>query len=292
MVLEYLLSPQEAEKRPWELVLIAFVFVSLGVLTQLLIPALQGSVIIFALIPSIPIFYLVLMSDEAHEERYSRMKREIEEWKGVLRAVKDDELKKLPHFALWHRLKRIYSVHRSMIHLFGFYFIGAVLAYTFWFAVLPSQASYELYYPQLQEIRTLSSSVLSSQAFSQEAVEFLFYHNLQVFVLMFLFSVLYGIGALYLLLWNASIIGAVVGEKILRDGIFGVVTGFLGLIPHGIFELSSYFVVALAGGVLSVSIARSSYKKPFFKYLVEDVALLTLVALVLLAIGALIEASY
>ena len=292
MVLEYLLSPQEAERRPWELVLIAFVFVSLGVLTQLLIPALQGSVIIFALIPSIPLFYLVLMSDEAHEERYSKMKREIEEWKRVLRAMKDDELKRLPRFALGHRIKRVYGVHRSLIQLFAFYFIGAVLAYTFWFAVLPSESSYELFYPQLQEIRTLSSSILTTQGFSEDAFNYLFNHNLQVFALMFLFSVLYGIGALYLLLWNASIIGVVVGERILNQGVMGVITGFLGLIPHGFFELFSYFIVALAGGILSVSLARNSSKKPFFKYLVEDIALLTAAALVLLAIGAVIEASY
>lgn len=291
MVLEYIVSPSDAQKRPWQLMIVSFLFVSFGVLTQLLIPSLQGSVIIFALIPLIPLFFFVLLNDEEEEENYDRMRDEVEEWKKVLRELKDVQLTRLSRFAIGHRFKRIISVHKTLIELFGFVFLGAIIAYTFWFSVLPQQQSYGLFLQQLQEIKTLKA-VITAQIFSPEKFELLALHNFQVLGLMFLFSLLYGIGALYLLLWNASIIGVILGQRLIEQGILGVIAGFLGLIPHGIFEITAYLVAALAGGVLSVSIMRSSNKKPFFKYLLEDIALLTLLSIVLLVIGAVVEAYY
>lgn len=291
MVLEYIVSPSEAKRSPWEVAIVSFLFVSFGVLTQLLIPSLQGSVIIFALIPLIPLFFFILLRDEAEEEHYDTMKEEIDAWKKVLKELKDEQLSHLSRFALVHRFKRIVNVHKTLIELFGFVFLGSILAYTFWFSILPQQQSYDLFYQQLQEVRTLKA-IITAQVFSIERFEFLLFHNTQVLALMFLFSLLYGIGALYLLLWNASIIGVILGEKLVQQGIFGVILGFLSLIPHGIFEIASYLVAALAGGVLSIAIMRSSNKKPYFKYLVEDVVILAVLALVLLVVGAVVEAYY
>ncbi len=291
MVLEYIVSPREARNKPWELAVVSFLFVSFGVLTQMLIPSLQGSVIIFALIPMIPLFFFVLLNDEAAEEHYDRMKGEVDAWKKVLRVLEDEQLSHLSKFALAHRFGRILRVHKPLIQLFGFVFLGAVIAYTFWFAVLPKDVSYNLFYQQLQEIRTLKD-VVTGQFIQPDKFAFLLGHNLQVLGLMFVFSIVYGIGALYLLLWNASIIGVILGEKLATNGIFGLGIGFLGLIPHGIFEIGAYLVAALAGGVLSISIMRSSNKKPFFRYLLEDVALLAALAVLLLFVGAVIESAY
>lgn len=291
MVLEYIISPREAQNKPWELVIVSFLFVSFGVLTQMLIPSLQGSVIIFALIPLIPLFFFVLLNDEASEEHYDKMKEEVEAWKKVLRVIQDEELSHLSRFAIAHRFRRIFRVHKSLIALFGYVFLGAIIAYTFWFAILPKDVSYNLFYQQLQEVRTLKDAV-TGQFIQPDRFSFLLAHNVQVLGLMFIFSIVYGIGALYLLLWNASIIGVILGEKLATNGILGLVIGFLGLIPHGIFEIGAYLVAALAGGVLSISIMRSSNKKTFFKYLLEDVALLAALAIVLLIVGAVIESSY
>src|SRR3989344_3972621 len=100
MVLEYIVSPAEAKKKPWELIVVSFLFVSFGVLTQLLIPSLQGSIIIFALIPFIPLFFFVLLNEESAEEHYSKVKEEIEEWKDVLKELEDEQLSRLSRFAL------------------------------------------------------------------------------------------------------------------------------------------------------------------------------------------------
>lgn len=291
MVLEYIISPREASNKPWELVVVSFLFVSFGVLTQLLIPSLQGSIIIFALIPLIPLFFFALLNDEAAEEHYDIMKEEIESWKKVLKVVKSEELSHLSPFALGHRFRRIVRVHKALIELFAFVFLGAIAAYTFWFAILPKEISYNMFLQQLQEIHTLKDLV-TAQVFSPGRFDFLLNHNLQVLGLMFAFSIVYGIGALYLLLWNASIIGVILGERLVEKGFFGLIFGFLGLVPHGIFEITAYLVAALAGGILSISIMRSSNKKTFFRYLLEDVGLLVLLALALLVIGALIESSY
>ncbi len=109
---------------------------------------------------------------------------------------------------------------------------------------------------------------------------------------MFGFCLLYGIGSIYLLLWNASVIGVVLGSKILESGIVGGIIGFMGLVPHGSLELAGYFVGSLSGGIISVALMRGKHKKGGFKQALLDAGLLALAAILLIGFGALLEGSY
>ena len=64
---------------------------------------------------------------------------------------------------------------------------------------------------------------------------------------------------------------------------------FLSFFIHGIFEILGYFVGAIAGGILSVSIIRKHYNQPKFKNLLWDVFLLTALAFILIVVGAVVE---
>ncbi len=268
MVLDFLVSPNGVKKDPWMLVVATFVFVSFGVLVELHVP-IQGSIIIFAMVPLIPLVWQVLFSEEDEEEK----------------AVEAFKAGKGPLRLFWN--------HVDLWEVFAFFFLGATLAYTFWFAILPTADSAALFAPQLKEVQLIQGSLTGGRVFSPDTFQFLFQHNLQVLGLMLVFSLVYGIGSIYLLLWNASIIGVVLGGKIHALGPIGLVTGFLGLLPHGIFELSAYFLASIGGGLLSMELMRSGLKKPvLFCHVFLDVLVLIGVSLLLLAIGAAIEASY
>ena len=274
MVLDYLLSPHQARKDPWSLAIAAMLFVSFGVIIDVLMPSVHGSIIIFAMLPAIPLLWMLMVREEVEEEK--------------------DNL--LGHAGYYHKHGFLGSIkpHGSLWEILAFFFLGAVIAYTFWYAALPAETSQQMFADQINEVKLIQGAMATAATgnmFTEGKFWFLFEHNLQVLGIMFVFCLLYGIGSVYMLMWNASIIGVVLGGKIATEGIPGVVVGFLGLLPHGIFEISAYFVATIAGGIFSVSLMRG-VTKPGFRYVLYDVLFWTGLSLALLAIGAAIEASY
>jgi len=293
MVLEQLVSPARARREPQDLLVVSALFVSFGVLVQIFLPTVRGSAIVFAMIPAIPLVWSLVFREERMEE------------KELIELVE--------------KKYNFFTHHKTLIEVFSFFFLGAVIAYAFWYAVLPPDLAKLVFSDQISELKSIQASVtnLVTQAGSVhgESVEsadsvlqvnigltgflvnqarfwLLFYHNLQVLALMFLFCLLYGIGSVYMLLWNASIIGVVVGKRIQTEGFTGLFTGIASLLPHGIFEVTAYFIASIAGGVLSMSIAHRHHNKQFFRILVLDVFTLAIISLILLTIGAFIESAY
>jgi uncharacterized membrane protein SpoIIM required for sporulation len=211
--------------------------------------------------------------------------------------------------------------------VFAWFFLGAIIAYCACFALLPDAAAQTIFADQLNEVKAIQGFAASQNAndaagaasnaagaasnaaanaasnaasatgrvFSEGKFWTLFTHNFTVLALMFLFCLVYGVGSVYLLLWNASIIGVVIGTKVKTDGLMGFATGFFGLFPHGIFEIAAYFVASIAGGVISMAIARVARGKcprREIPMLAMDSVILVVVSLVLLAIGSAIESSY
>ncbi len=289
MVLEQLVSPARVRREPQDLLVVSALFVSFGVLVQLFLPSVRGSAIIFAMIPAIPLVWSLIFREERMEEK-------------ELMIVVGNKYNFFTH-------------HKTLIEVFSFFFLGAVIAYAFWYAVLPEDLEKLVFSDQINELKNIQTTMAGIAANAAAGVSgvtqtlevtagvtglvinqtlfwTLFYHNLQVLALMFLFCLLYGIGSIYMLLWNASIIGVVVGKRVQLEGFFGLFTGIASLLPHGIFEVSAYFIASIAGGVLSMSIAHRHHNKQFFYVLLLDVFTLAIVSLVLLAIGALIESTY
>lgn len=290
MVLEQLVSPARARREPQDLLVVSALFVSFGVLVQLFLPTVRGSAIIFAMIPAIPLVWALIFREERMEE------------KELMEVVE--------------KKYNFFTHHKTLIEVFSFFFLGSVIAFAFWYAVLPPDLGKLVFADQTSELKSIQASVanlagnaasaanggagqflevsVSGTAFVVNQARFwvLFAHNLQVLALMFLFCLLYGIGSVYMLLWNASIIGVVVGQRIQAEGFFGMFTGIASLLPHGIFEVVAYFVASIAGGVLSMSIAHRHHNKQFFYVLLLDVFALTIVSLILLSIGAFIESTY
>ncbi|MFA6048748.1 MAG: stage II sporulation protein M [Candidatus Micrarchaeia archaeon] len=264
MVLELLVSPHKAKREPWDLAILAFVFVSVGVGLRVMLPSMDGSPVVFAMVPAIPLLWTLLVREEREDEEFHRHNR------------------------------GFFDYHADLIEIFGFFFIGASIAYTAWYVLLPPETAAAVFESQLDEIKLVQGamSAATAAAFKPETFQLLFYHNLQVLALMFVFSLVYGIGSIYLLLWNASVIGVFVGTYVHSGGLAGVINAILGLIPHGSLEIIAYFIASISGGILSVAIARHRWQHPEFKYVMLDVLLLAAVSVILLVLGALLESSY
>ena len=270
MVLDVLLPPRRALREPWLIAVVSALFVSFGIAVQLLIPSLHGSAVIFAMVPAIPLVWTLLMHEERCEENACYR------FSSPLAGE-----------------RKFFEYHERLILVFAWFFLGAIVAYTAWFAALPTQSGNAVFSDQLSEVKAIQGLAAGTgRVFNEGRFFTLLAHNLQVLALMFAFCVVYGVGSIYLLLWNASIIGVVIGAKIKLEGFGGFATGFLGLFPHGVFEVAAYFVASIAGGVLSMALARFKCNKREMPMLVMDIVVLSVISLILLVIGSAIESSY
>ena len=269
MVLEYILTPKSARREPYKLLPATMLFFSVGIAVFLLIPGLRVTPIFFSLIPLLPLMLRLLVWEERTEE------------------------------ALVRKNAGFFAYHRVLLEAYAFIFVGAMLATVIWSVALPEGASRDVFSDQTKEIEAIRTTVTdpyasgTGSAIKPDFFAFLVGHNMQVLAFMFLFSLLYGVGSLYLLLWNASILGVFIAMRIKAQGIMsGFLGGFLGLLPHGIFEVSAYFVASIAGGILSIAVMRRHLDRPELKTVLMDVLFLAAVSVVLLIIGSFIESSY
>ncbi|MFH0986870.1 MAG: stage II sporulation protein M [Candidatus Micrarchaeota archaeon] len=133
----------------------------------------------------------------------------------------------------------------------------------------------------------------------------IFVNNMEVLVLAFVLSLMLGAGAIFLIAWNATIIGVLIAKIAETPAAFGALELMPGntalnyifalpytlllLLPHGIFEFGAYFIGAVAGGILSVAIIREKYKMGSIMPIAFDSLKYFAIAVALLLVGAVIE---
>ncbi len=299
MVLEAIISPKTARQKPWLIAVLAFVFVTIGILASDFL-GIQKSIMAITLIaiPAVPFLWRLFDFEEAETEQ-----------SVVLGS-------------------RTIARHLPIILVMSMFFIGLIAGFVFWNIALPTEKSNQIFEVQLNELNnigaasgkaisaepggqtgsnsgrddagTLSGKAISSigdQRFT-DTFEMLFFHNLGVLLIILLFSLLYGAGAVLVFVWNASIIGTFIATyaKKAAVGAAGALLGGVGasalsLVPHGSFELLAYLIAALGGGILSSAVTREAHKTNSFMLVMHDALKLTAVAIIFLAIGAFIEAG-
>jgi len=276
MVLEFWFERKSVLPSALEIFSQAILFVSLAVAGTFLVGVgqAQWSFLFLVGLPSIP-FLLKVFQCEV----------EVEESKGKAMGA------------------GILSRHYLAIKVLAAFFLGLVVAFSFWYSVLPANDAKSLFGLQQEELKNIRNSFQGYALAGEQVFESIFTHNLAVLLFIVLFSVVYGAGAIFILIWNASVIGVFLVEfaRLYAENsgtittgatgglLAGLGTGFLGILPHGIFELLSYLTAAMAGGILSSAVVRGDFRKPIFMHIVYDIAKLLGWAIVFLAFGAFIE---
>ena len=237
MVLESLISPEKAEKNPLSMVIYGFIFASISIILSLLIFREEASMVsvFLTVMISIPLMYSTTKFEENEDLKINNEK--------VL-------------------LKQ----HWKALKFFVFLFFGFIIAYSIWFIALPEETTQSLFTAQLTTINTINSKISGNLLIDSGILLRIFMNNVKVMLFSLFFSLFFGAGAIFILTWNASVIGAAMGtfatEKI---GIFG--TYFISfplsmeiLVAYNsfmIFVISSLFLIRLSFS-LSLSSLRSS----------------------------------
>lgn len=185
-------------------------------------------------------------------------------------------------------------MHRKIILLYLLIFLGVLIGFSFFSLALPSLATNSLFEKQIGIIYGDVSG--SAIGFNSDLFQDLFFHNLNVLLLAFFTALLIGDGAIFLLVWNASVWGIIFGNlaktAALTSALNPVVIFFLVLfivLPHLIFEAISYILAGTAGGVISRTFIRMGVGSKKFKSLIISSIVILIVAIGVLAGAMLIE---
>ena len=273
MVLESLLFPIKAEKRPWQMFFLGFLYASIGLFVSLWIFRDQASLVMVFMITmaALPIFYNTMKFEESKD------------------LIIDTE-------------SHILREHNKAISFFMYMFIGMTFACALWYSVLPTELVNSIFDKQVGTIQTINNQVSGHVIQNLNIFSRILFNNLKVLAFSILFSFIYGAGAIFILAWNATVIGAAIGNFIrsnvssytnslgfLQAGnYFHVVSiGLLKYSIHGVPEIAAYFYGGLAGGILSVAIIRKHFRTKKFPAIMVDFS-----ELILIAIGFLVAAAF
>ena len=281
MVLEDIISPGWAENRPSMMMIVGAIYTTLAIFLSYYIFEAYSSIFMVFLttLAVLPIVYKLIKTEEQKD-------------------LTDMEEKIL--------LKE----HSRALKAFMYLFIGATLCFAFWYTVLPADMTSTIFHSQSTTITTINARVTEQTAISGNATSGaaiftkIFFNNFKVLLFCILFSFIYGAGAIFILIWNASIVGTAIGSFI-RASIETLVTsscgagagttfcaissGILRYTVHGIPEILAYFVAALAGGIISIAVINQEFNSRKFEHILLDSADLLMLAIAILFIAAILE---
>lgn len=277
-MLETLINPKKGEKGPWKMFFIGLIYASLSLLLVHWFfsedPNLSNAsgmlVVLFCIMFSFPFMYYIIKTEEKEDEQVE----------GI--------------YSIW-------NAHKDAIYAFMWLFLGFVVAFSFWNIVLQDAnlLNFQIQtYCQINSpgdiegcVQQYSSGNLDGvTGNSINGVRFLSIIENNVYVMIFtlIFSLIFGAGALFILIWNASVIAAAIGI-FTKYNLSEIPLGIARYAIHGLPEIAAYFITALAGGIFGVGLIRHGVRDKRFLKVLENVIILIFLALIILVFAALIE---
>ncbi len=278
-MLEMLVNPKKAEKRPWEMFFIGAFYATVSLLLVKWIfsgdPVLSKYtgilVVTFVVMFSIPFMYY---------------------------AIKNEEEKDL-HIK---GFKLLLKEHAKALTYFMFLFLGFIVAFSFWYIVFAD--GNQSFRAQIETYCIINKPAYFDECVSEYGIKHIskttafltakdkivniFANNIYVLIFTLVFSLLFGAGAIFILAWNASVISAAIGI-FSESNLANLPLGVMRYMIHGVPEIGAYFSGALAGGIISIAVIRHDIHSEKFWVILQDSLNLVILAVVLLFIAALVE---
>ena len=273
-----LINPKNAERRPWQMFFIGAFYASLSIFLvnqifskDAVLSKYSGILLVtFMVMFTMPFIYYTLKYEEEKIKPSSK-------YSGLLRE------------------------HTRAIYAFLWLFVGFVVALSFWYTILTSTQSFRAQIETYCLINRPANfedcvkqygikDVTTSTGFlsNKERLFLIFTNNIYVLFFTIIFSLIFGAGVIFVLAWNASVIAAAVGI-FTNSSLIQLPIAFFRFFLHGIPEIASYFIVALAGGMVSVAVVNHEFGTDKFWNTLYDALNLTIIGVVILFLAALIE---
>lgn len=119
-------------------------------------------------------------------------------------------------------------------------------------------------------------------------------NNLYVMMIAFVLSLFYGSGALFIITLNASIFGSAIARVIImrmpETGMISYALCNIGIMFfHMIPEVTSYFLAAIAGGIMSKALTKEKIWGKKFNTILADAIKMMIISIIVLVVATWIE---
>lgn len=278
MVFESIMGPKSAEKKPWLMFVYGFIYSTFAMFLANYILSDYASLatVFFTTLFFMPLFYRTMI----YEER-----KDIAEFMDEKSLLKE---------------------HSKAMLFFIFLFLGLTISFSLWYVIFAETAVFninpeEIFESQIQTINQINAKVTASpimQALNLFGI--IFQNNIKVMIFCILFSFIFGAGAIFILSWNSSVVGAALGKYVIAIITAGAgsagwlyikasTCGLLRYMIHGIPEMVAYFVAGLAGGIISAALINHDFGTSKFEKILLDSSFLIIIAILIIFIGTVIE---
>jgi len=195
--------------------------------------------------------------------------------------------------------KILIKEHGKALSFFVFLFLGITISFSLWYIFLPADLTLTLFSVQAKTISDINTQVTGQGINQMSLFSKIFFNNIKVLIFCVIFAFIYGFGAIFILTWNASVIGTAIGNFVRTNlpapaGIlsyFEITSlGILRYLIHGIPEILAYFIGGLAAGIVSIAIINHDFASKKFQHVLIDSADLLILAVAVLFVAALMEA--
>lgn len=175
--------------------------------------------------------------------------------------------------------------HRGVILSYIAFFAGMVLTQSILYLMIPESLSQKLFEDQINQINLIRGRATFGGTFSTILI-----NNIGVLVLSFIFSFLFGAGAIFILAWNASVLSVAIGMTAKSlGGLKGIPLAVLTFFPHGSLEILAYFIGGIAGGLFSLAFTKRRVQN--FWAIIKASIQLMVAAVAFLILAAAIETT-
>jgi uncharacterized membrane protein SpoIIM required for sporulation len=190
-------------------------------------------------------------------------------------------------------LARFWKDNGDLFRVMLFLFLGILLVYSFAAMFLPAFAVNSLFREQM----ALRGDFAAAGFAAQQAPFFdILLNNFLVLIAVFIVALLAGDGALFLIVWNASVWGTIFGVTARNAGyvssgepLFVFFHILLIVLPHVLLEAAAYILAAMAGSLLSKAALREKVNGKRFVQVLHENAFILFLALCALVVGAYVE---
>ncbi len=276
MVLEILVGPKKAERHPLEIFLISMIYTIISIFIAHALFPNETSIlaIAFITIMFVPLFQSMFILEEKEEE------------------IDIEKSGKIP-----------FIEYSKLLNVYVYFFIGIILATTIVYTFFPSYnilSKDNVFSLQINTIKNIRNGATGNYI-NGALFRTIFLNNTKILLLIFILSTLSGAASVFIIAWNASVIGvfsSIEIEKLMAShGLIysyfvGLTTSLLSISLHGIPEIVAYFLASFAGGIISVSIIREKHKTDEMKKIILDSLEVLSISEVLIFFAAMIESLY
>jgi len=195
------------------------------------------------------------------------------------------------------KFSNFYNDHKKLFATYFYFFLGILSVIILLIAVIPQHASSNLFSEQGWDAKLIPSKNIGFSGQDKNTVFWnIFINNLSVLVVCFIIALVFPLGAILLIVWNAIYWGVVFTQYALFYSSFYGVSFISIMFPlllsislHVILEIFAYFLASMSGNILAVGIKKERDNFERLIVIIRYSIILLVCALVFFLAGALAE---